>query len=85
MFSDKPTPRPVMPTKAPEPPVQPTVTEEVPEPAKPMLSPEELLIQAGNFTPPKASVNKARRATVIAMLVMVVVLCAASYWLVSTI
>jgi hypothetical protein len=48
------------------------------------LSPEELLIQAGNFTPPKASVDQARRAALIAMTVALVALCAASYWLVKT-
>lgn len=46
------------------------------------LDPTALLIQAGNFVPPEASRAVSKRAVVIAMIVMLVVLSAASYLMV---
>lgn len=84
MFSDKPAATVTSPPKTeaqqPSQPVQP----EQPEEEKPVLDARELLIQAGQLEPPKASVNQARRVALIAMTIVLIALCAASYWLVKT-
>ena len=67
------------PVPTPAPAVQPPVT----DPA-PAIDPQALLIQAGQWNPPKASHDQSRRIVLIVMCVTLVVVCAASYWLVST-
>jgi hypothetical protein len=54
-----------------------------PQPATP-IDAEALLIQAGHWEPPKASDGKGRKLALIAMVVVLVALCAASYWFVSS-
>lgn len=79
---------PAQPPQATEPrPLPKPPAQAVPEPTpaeQPVLDPAALLIQAGDFTPLKASKNRSHHVAVVMMILLLVIVCGATYWLVSS-
>ena len=75
-----PAPPAPMPPNNPE--LQPATAPVTPDPST--LDPQALLIQAGTFTPPKASKGTAYKATIIILCVFMMVMAVGSYLLVNS-